>query len=197
MEKHINENKKAPFINKTETEKIYDLKEKKQDLIKKNKNVYLLRKLYIILPNDKTKSNKKYEQYKQLFIYYPTDIKSKRVIDYIESAKKNDIICNNIKDIFLEIYKYLKLYKADNYKLEIYDEKFHPIKLESQLFNNKIRIIYVNISYINDRQFKASKKGLISRPYMPYIIYLKKKVPEKIKLNNIIMMLQLKKRNLK
>ena len=185
LEKHINENKKAPFINKTETEKIYDLKEKKQDLIKKNKNVYLLRKLYIILPNDKTKSNKEYEQYKQLFIYYPTDIKSKRVIDYIESAKKNDIICNNIKDIFLEIYKYLKLYKADNYKLEIYDEKFHPIKLGSQLFINKIRIIYVNISYINDRQFKASKKGLISRPYMSNIIYLNKKVPEKIKLNNI------------
>ena len=188
LEKHINENKKAPFINKTETEKISELKEKKQDLIKKNKSVYLLRKLYIILPNDKTKSNKEYEQSKQLFIYYPTDIKSKRVIDYIEPAKKNDIICNNIKDIFLEIYKYLKLHNTDNYKLEIYDEKFHPIKLESQLFNNKIRIIYVNISHINDGQFKTSKKILVSRPYMSNNIFndvSAEKEESKLKINTI------------
>jgi len=45
----------------------------------------------------------------QMYFYYPTDIKSKRVFDYIESARKSDIICNNLKDIFLEVYKYLKL----------------------------------------------------------------------------------------
>ena len=183
LEKPKNNIKIFPFINETET--ITVVKEKKQDLIKKNKTVYLLRKLYIILPNEKIKRNKDLKISKQLFFYYPTDIKSKRVIDYIETAKKNDTICNNLRDIFLEVYRHLKLFQTDNLKLEIYDEKFHPIKMESQLFDNKIRIIYVKISYINNEKIKAWKERLKLRPFISNFIYLNKNIPEKISLNRI------------
>ena len=186
FQKYKSKIKTVPLINKTETVKDLELKEKRQDLIKKNKNVYLLRKLYVILPNDKNKTIKNFESSKlQMYFYYPTDIKSKRVFDYIESARKSDIICNNLKDIFLEVYKYLKLYQTDFLKLEIYDGKLHPIKLDSQLFLNKIRIIYVKISYINEKQIQAWKERLKSRSYISSYIYFNKSIPEKIKLNYI------------
>ena len=95
--------------------------------------MYLLRKLYIILPNDIMDKYKELYPKLQFNFYYPTEIKSKRIIEYINPAQNEDIICNNLKDIVLEVYKYLKLSIKDFVKLEIYDENLHPIKLDSQL----------------------------------------------------------------
>ena len=98
-----------------------NLNVEKQDLIKRDKIVYLLRKLYIILPNDKMKSYKNFYSKLQFNFYFPTEVKSKKIIDVISSGQKDDIICNNLKDIFFEVYKYLKLSIKDFVKLEIYD----------------------------------------------------------------------------
>ena len=169
--------------NKTRT---INSQEKRQDLIKRDKKVYLLRKLYIILPNDKMMI-KNINKISKLHIdfYFPTEIKSKRIIDFIGEGKEDDIICDNLRDIFLEVYKYLKLSINDFVKLEIYDGKFHLIKLESQLFINKIRIIYVKITYISEEHIKAWKDRLKSRLFFSNFMYLNKSIPEKIKLNYI------------
>ena len=169
--------------NKTKT---INSHEKRRDLIKRDKKVYLLRKLYIILPNDKMIKKDNYKISKlQINFYFPTEIKSKRIIDFIEEGKKDDIICDNLRDIFLEVYKYLKLSINDFVKLEIYDGKFHPIKMESQLLINKIRIINLKITYISEEEIKAWKERLKSRFFFSNFIYFNKSIPEKIKLNYI------------
>ena len=162
-----------------------NLNVEKQDLIKRDKIVYLLRKLYIILPNDKMKSYKNFYSKLQFNFYFPTEVKSKKIIDVISSGQKDDIICNNLKDIFFEVYKYLKLSIKDFVKLEIYDENFNPIKLESQLVINKKRIIYVKITNISDEKINLWKQRLKSRMFFSNFIYLNKNNPELIKLNYI------------
>ena len=178
----LENNKIKPL--QTEVEKS-DIKATKEHLIKKDKTVYLLRKLYIILPNDKMKNYKEVYSKLNFNFYFPTEIKSKRVIDIIGSGRKNDIICENLKDIFLEVYKYLKLSISDFVKLEIYDGNFRPIKLESQLIINKIRIIYVKITNISDEKINLWKERMKSRMFYHNFIYLNKNIPELIKVNYI------------
>ena len=183
----INKNKNniylEPIYSKTET---VEFKDKKSDLIKIDKTVYLLRKLYIILPKDKMKFQNDFHQLKmQLYFYFPIDIKSRRIIDLIRTGNKNDIICKNLKDIFLMVYKYLKLSSSDFIKSEIYDGKLHPIKLESQLIMKQIRIIYVKITYISEEEINSWRKRIKSRLFFSELNFLKKKIPDKKELNNI------------
>ena len=133
--------------------------------------MYLLRKLYIILPNDIMDKYKELYPKLQFNFYYPTEIKSKRIIEYINPAQNEDIICNNLKDIVLEVYKYLKLSIKDFVKLEIYDENLHPIKLDSQLFVNKIRIIYIKIAYFSDEELTLWKQRMKSRMFFSNFNY--------------------------
>ena len=178
----LKNNKIKPFHIEDEKE---DLKVSKEHLIKKDKTVYLLRKLYIILPNDKMKNYKDIYSKLNFDFYFPTEIKSKRVIEYIGSGQKGDIICANLKDIFLEVYKHLKLSIRDFVKLEIYDGNLRPIKLESQLIINKVRIIYVKISYVSDEKINLWKQRLKSRMLYHNFFYLNKNIPELIKVNYI------------
>ena len=166
--KNKNISKKNSSVKEKE---IIKLITKKEELIKKNKIVYLLRKLYIILPNDIMDKYKELYPKLQFNFYYPTEIKSKRIIEYINPAQNEDIICNNLKDIVLEVYKYLKLSIKDFVKLEIYDENLHPIKLDSQLFVNKIRIIYIKIAYFSDEELTLWKQRMKSRMFFSNFNY--------------------------
>ncbi len=166
--KNKNISKKNSSVKEKE---IIKLITKKEELIKKNKIVYLLRKLYIILPNDIMDKYKELYPKLQFNFYYPTEIKSKRIIEYINPAQNEDIICNNLKDIVLEVYKYLKLSIKDFVKLEIYDENLHPIKLDSQLFVNKIRIIYIKITYFSDEELTLWKQRMKSRMFFSNFNY--------------------------
>ena len=157
------------------------LKVKKDELIKKDKIVYLLRKLYIILPNDIMDNYKEIYSKLQFNFYFPFEIKSKRIIDYINPGQKEDIICNNLKDILLEVYKYLKLSIKDFVKLEIYDDNLHPIKLDSQLFINKIRIIYIKITYFSDEELNFWKQRMKSRMFFSNFNYKLNDVSTEIK----------------
>ena len=166
--KNKNISKKNSSVKEKE---IIKLITKKEELIKKNKIVYLLRKLYIILPNDIMDKYKELYPKLQFNFYFPTEIKSKRIIEYINPAQNEDIICNNLKDIVLEVYKYLKLSIKDFVKLEIYDENLHPIKLDSQLFVNKIRIIYIKITYFSDEELTLWKQRMKSRMFFSNFNY--------------------------
>ena len=170
-----------PKLNENETS---NFKIKQRELIRKDKNVYLLRKVYIILPNDNKKMYNDFNKKRLQFnCYFPTEIKSKRIIDYIDSAQSGDIICKNLKDIYSEVYKYLKLSKDYFVKLEIYDEKLRPIKLESQLFINKKRIVYIKITYIDEEEVNSVKNRIKSRDFFSHYLYLKKINHEKNKLD--------------
>lgn len=133
--------------------------------IKKNNKIYLLRKLFIILPNDKNKMYTKYYP-EDLYInfYFPIlIINSKININFIKNYSKKDIICDDLNHILYEVYKYLKFSIYDPIKMEIYDEKFHRIIKPSQLFINIKRIIYVKITYLNDKQKNSWRKKIDSK----------------------------------
>ena len=134
--------------------------EKRKELIKKEKIIYLLRKLYIILPDDMKKNNLISKKL-NFELYFPIEYKTKRNLDFLDKGQNNDIICKNLSDLILEVYKYLKITLYDKIKLEIFDDKFLPIKLESQLYNNKKRIIYAKITYITQKKINSWKKRLI------------------------------------
>ena len=54
---------------------------------------------------------------------------------------------------------YIKL----KFKNEIYDEKFHPIVQESQLFVNKKKFIYVKLTYLDERKNISWQKRIDSK----------------------------------
>ena len=135
------------------------------NLVKKNNIIYSLRKLFIILPNDKKQMHtKSYPTNLNFEFYFPVRIiNSKYNIDFIKNSSQNDILCDDLNHILYEVYKYLKLSIYDSVKMEIYDEKFHPIVQESQLFVNKKRFIYVKITYLDEKKNISWQKRIDSK----------------------------------
>ena len=159
-------NKLSININKNTIEQeLYNGKNFQNYFIKKNKIIYLLRKVFIILPNDKNQMYTKYYPTDLFFnFYFPIRIFNSQInTDYINNPTKDDIICDDLNHILHEVYKYLKLSIYDSVKMEIYDEKFHSIVKESQLFINTKRIIYVKISYLKEKQVISWKKKIESK----------------------------------
>ena len=156
------------------------------DCIKINKIIYLLRKLFVILPNDKKQMYTKCYPTRLFFnFYFPIRTpNSKANLDFIKSPKKDDIICDDLNHILHEVYKYLKLSIYDSVKMEIYDEKFNPIIKESQLLTSNRRIIYVKISYLKEKEIISWKKRVESKLFPIDDDYLIKK--EKKSFNNQI-----------
>ena len=162
---HIKYEQLLKIKHNSEKNKTINQKVKRKDLIKKDKIIFLLRRLYIILPSDKIKMDYNLFPKKLHFdFYFPIENKPKRNLDFLESERKDDIICKNLNDISVEVYKYLKLSLYDDIKLEIFDDKLRMIKLESQLHNNKKRIIYIKISY-NNEQINSWKKNIKLNTY--------------------------------
>ena len=96
--------------------------------------------------------------------YFPVRIiNSKFNIDFIKNSAQNDILCDDLNHILHEVYKYLKLSIYDTVKMELYDEKFHPIVQESQLFVNKKRFIYVKITYLDEKKNISWHKRIDSK----------------------------------
>lgn len=135
------------------------------NLVKKNNVIYSLRKLFIILPNDKKQMHtKSYPKNLNFDFYFPIRIiNSNYNIDYIKNSDQNDILCDDLNHILHEVYKYLKLSIYDTVKMEIYDEKFHPIVQESQLFVNKKKFIYVKLTYLDERKNISWQKRIDSK----------------------------------
>ena len=145
--------------------------------VKRDKIIYLLRKLFIILPNDKNQMHTKYYPNDLFFyFYFPIRLLNSTIKNnFIKNPKKDDILCDNLNHILHEVYKYLKLSIYDSIKMEIYNEKFRPIIKESQLFINKIRIIYVKITYLKDKEIISWKKRVESKLFPLDDNYLLKK----------------------
>ena len=137
----------------------------KNNLVKKNKIIYLLRKLYIILPNNTNQMNQKSYPSNLFFnFYFPINtMNTKTNIIYIENPKKNDILCDDLNHILYETYKYLKLSIYDSIKMDLYDEKFRKIIKEAQLFTSKRRIIYVKITKLNEEEKVTWNKRINSK----------------------------------
>ena len=135
------------------------------NLVKKNNVIYSLRKLFIILPNDKKQMHTKtYPANLNFDFYFPVRIiNSNFNIDFIKNSAENDILCDDLNHILYEVYKYLKLSIYDTVKMELYDEKFHPIVQESQLFVNKKRFIYVKITYLDEKKNISWQKKIDSK----------------------------------
>ena len=135
------------------------------NFVKKNNIIYSLRKLFIILPNDKKQMHTKtYPANLNFDFYFPVRIiNSKFNIDFIKNSSQNDILCDDLNHILHQVYKYLKLSIYDTVKMEIYDEKFHPIVQESQLFVNKKRFIYVKITYLDEKKNISWHKRIDSK----------------------------------
>jgi len=135
------------------------------NLVKKNNIIYSLRKLFIILPNDKKQMHtKSYPSNLNFDFYFPIRIiNSKYNIDFIKDSTQNDILCDDLNHILYEVYKYLKLSIYDTVKMELYDEKFHPIVQESQLFINKKRFIYAKLTYLDEKKNISWHKRIDSK----------------------------------
>ena len=145
--------------------------------VKRDKIIYLLRKLFIILPDDKNQMYTKYYPNDLFFyFYFPIRLINSTInINYIKNANKYDILCDDLNHILHEVYKYLKLSIYDSIKMEIYNEKFRPIIKESQLFINKIRIIYVKITNLKDKEIISWRKRVESKLFPIDDNYLLKK----------------------
>ena len=138
---------------------------KNNNLVKKNNIIYLLRKLYIILPNNKSQMYTKYYPSNLFFyFYFPINIINSKINSlFIKKPNENDILCDDLSHILHETFKYLKLSIYDSIKMEIYDEKFKKIIKEVQLFSNKKRIIYVKITQLNEEEAISWKKRINSK----------------------------------
>ena len=171
-------NKKKDYFNfdKTKTieqellwkkDYIFSTKNNLPNYIKKNKIFYLLRKLFIILPNDKKHMyTKNYPSDLFFSFYYPTRFINPNINnDTIRGPTKNDILCDDLNHILHEVYKYLKFSIYDSIKMEIYDENFRPIIKDFQLYVNKKRIIYVKITYLSGKEIISWKKRVESKLY--------------------------------
>ena len=145
--------------------------------VKRDKIIYLLRKLFIILPNDKNQMYTKYYPNDLFFyFYFPIRLLNSTInTNYIKNPNKDDILCDDLNHILHEVYKYLKLSIYDSIKMEIYNEKYRPIIKESQLFINKIRIIYVKITNLKDKEMTSWKKRVESKLFPLDDNYLLKK----------------------
>lgn len=170
--KNLKNNSNTSHKNRIEQEFISDKnsilllgKSSKNNYVKKNKIIYLLRKLFIILPSDKKQMHiKNYPADLYFYFYFPIRIVNSIInIDFIKSPKKSDVLCEDLNHILHETYKYLKLCIYDSIKMEIYDEKFSPIIKESQLFINKKRIIYIKITNLKEKEFISWRKRLESK----------------------------------
>lgn len=160
------DNKTQDYKNVFNKEKEQILKKLNQNsFIKKDNKIYLLRKVFIILPNDKKYMHTKHYPSKLFFnFYFPILlIDSKININYIKNSTRKDIICDDLNHILFEVYKYLNFTIYDPIKMEIYDERFHRIIKPSQLFINIKRIIYVKITVLNDKQKLSWKKKIKSK----------------------------------
>ena len=136
-----------------------------EDFVKKNNIIYLSRKLYIILPNNRNKMYTKLFPINLFFnFYFPIRIiNSKIKSNYIKNSSRSDILCDDLDHILFEVFKYLKLSIYDKVKIEIYDDNFHHIIKDSKLFNNKKRIIYAKLTYLDENENIIWKKRTESK----------------------------------
>ena len=117
---------------------------RKNLIIKKDRNFFLLRKIYFIVSEDLKKLIVK-KNY--LYIYFPIkSINQKTNNSYMHNSNSNQYkICLNKEEIINEVKLYLGIEKnLVNFKFHIYDGKLNLITNDKQLFyniNNKIKYI--------------------------------------------------------
>ena len=140
------------LLNSNENINNYTTDDLTQNTITINKKVYSKRKLYLILPNELAKNLNNNNM--NFFIYFPTKFYIEK-INYLKKEKeeinmlyenKNIIVCNNIKEICLEVCKYLNLDLDNNsYKINLYNSNLILIYTNKELYNENNHIIYVKI----------------------------------------------------
>ena len=140
------------LLNSNEKNNNYTTDDLTQNTITINKKVYSKRKLYLILPNELAKNFMNNNM--NFFIYFPTKFYVEK-INYLQKEKeeinmlyenKNIIVCNNIKEICLEVCKYLNLDLDNNsYKINLYNSNLILIYTNKELYNENNHIIYVKI----------------------------------------------------
>ena len=147
---------------------------KKIMLIKNEGITFLLRKIYIIVPDYlRYLINKK----NYLYLYFPINITNFSINKNILSMNKEIKyhLCLN-KEQLIEEVKYFLGYKNNftNFKFDLYNEKFNLIKSDEQLIKNikNINNFDNNILYIkiNKENINNIKKSKLKNKYNHYLL---------------------------
>ena len=200
------------LLNSNEKNNNYTTDDLTQNTITINKKVYSKRKLYLILPNELAKNFMNNNM--NFFIYFPTKFYVEK-INYLQKEKeeinmlyenKNIIVCNNIKEICLEVCKYLNLDLDNNsYKINLYNSNLILIYTNKELYNENNHIIYVkiikysinniinnkynNINFLtsSEKFYEKNKKFFTKNPKLKlYNIFSENDIKSKLKNNSYI-----------
>lgn len=119
-----------------------------------------MRKLYIIIPYETSRTNNNQNLY--MYFYFPIkdiNVKMEKKCSYREEG--GEIFCKTIEDILEEVRQYLKLPNFyDYFKFTLYNEDYVIIKNDNQLMEkkNKYKILYVKIKKLSNEQIKKKIK---------------------------------------
>ena len=129
-----NLNKKCLLINKK------TLTDRHSPIIRKGKNFYILRKLYVLTKDNLNNDTKN----KKIFFYLKTNKRMKKDIFY-SNPLDDDIIIENYHSLIMLIINFCELKEVNNYKIYIFNSNLNSIEGNEQLLNYKDRIIYAKI----------------------------------------------------
>ena len=114
--------------------------EKQSRIIRKGKDIFILRILYILAKGDLNNEIKK----KKIFFYLKTKLNLGKDIT-IERPLKEDIIITNYRELISFIENYCELKDINKYRVIIFNSDLHSIKGNEQLLNYKDVILYAKV----------------------------------------------------
>ena len=128
----------------------------------KNRIIYWLRKLYIIIQNKPININTLEKKLLNIYFYFPIkEANTSKYKIHLYNPKRSKIsekfFCNNLDDISKLIRSYLKFNKISDYsKINLYDENFHYIKSSQDLEkkNEKYKVLYAKVIDLSKEQFE-------------------------------------------
>jgi len=114
--------------------------DKQSPIIRKGKDIFILRILYILNKGDLNNDLRK----KKLFFYLKTKLNISKDITF-ERPLKEDIIISNYRELILFVEKYCELKDVSKYRIIIFNSDLHTIEGNDQLMNYKDIILYAKI----------------------------------------------------
>ena len=114
--------------------------DKQSPIIRRGKDIFILRILYILAKGDLNNDIKK----KKIFFYLKTKLIINKDITF-ERPLKEDIIISNYRELILLVEKYCELKDVSKYRIFIFNSDLHSIEGNDQLMNYKDIILYAKI----------------------------------------------------